>query len=223
MKIIAISDLHGDTIPPDDLPNGDVLVIAGDILPDDYTPEGRDQKDSSRVLRQGWWFNDIWIPYLVELRTKFPSVVWIAGNHDFYFQGYLRDSVEDQMPNGVHYLRESNVVIDGIKFYGAPWNMTRGWAFAIDEREYAQKLGEMPTDVDVLITHGPPKVDGMPGVHWTSQILGDWIELTPMKAVICGHIHGAYGEYAIGDTPIYVVSSKNRNYELVNPPLEIEI
>lgn len=223
MKIIAISDLHGDRIEPDKLPPGDVLVIAGDVLPDDYTPADRKQEGTYRQQRQGWWFDDVWVPYLHTLSKQFASVLWIAGNHDFFLQGFLLDSVQEVMPKGVTYLRETDVTIDGVKFYGAPWNMTRGWAFAIDDREYAQRLGAMPEDVDVLITHGPPAIKGMPGVHWTSQILADWILLSSMKAVICGHIHEAYGQYAIGDTPVYVVSSKDRKYELVNPPVEIII
>jgi len=220
MKIIAISDLHGDLIEKYKLPAGDVLVIAGDVLPDDYHFDYKEVIKTSRIERQGKWYDKVWLPYLGTLQTKFPNVIWIAGNHDFFLQAVI---FEPKMPEGVHYLNESSVTIDGIKFYGAPWNMTQGWAFAIDEKDYAKRLGTMPSEVDVLITHGPPAVKGMPGAHWTSEILAAWITLTPYKAVICGHIHEAYGTYKIEDVPIYVVSSKNRDYELVNKPVEIEV
>ena len=224
MKLVAISDLHGDQIPPADLPDGDVLVIAGDVLADDYHPAGRAIIGTDRVQRQGWFFDEVWAPYLEQLSEKYPHVLWIAGNHDFFFQAISAKRIDEAVTSAnVHYLQESFIVLDGVKFYGAPWNMTQGWAFAIDEAEYAVRLGNVPADTDVMIVHGPPAIKGMPGVHWTSEIFGDWLALTPMKAVICGHIHEAYGTYQIGTTPVYVVSSKNRQYELVNLPVEIEI
>lgn len=223
LRIVAISDLHGDGIPVADLPEGDVLVIAGDVLADDYfdSPQGR---ASSHVGRQGQFFDEVWIPYLRQLSTKYRKVLWITGNHDFFLESMMSGWVQERMPENVYYLAESSLVVDGINFYGAPWNMAEGWAFAITERDYARRLGAMPEDTDILITHGPPHVDGMPGFHYASRILGDWLALTPtIKHVICGHIHEAYGTYAIGDTAIHVVSSKNRNYELVNPPVVIDI
>ena len=224
MKLVAISDLHGDQIPPNDFPDGDVLVIAGDVLADDYQPPGRDIVGTSRILRQGWFFDEVWIPYMEQLGEKYSAVLWIAGNHDFFLQAISAKRIQHSMPPGVHYLQESSIVLDGVKFYGAPWNMTMGWAFALDdEPEHAVKLGNVPADTNVLIVHGPPRIEGMPGFHYTSEAFGDWLGLTPLKAVICGHIHEAYGTYQIGTTPVYVVSSKNRNYELVNPPVEIEI
>lgn len=224
MKIIAISDLHGDVIPPNDLPDGDVLVIAGDVLPDDYKPVGRDWLGTSRTIRQMWWYDDVWLPYLESLTAKFDFVLWIGGNHDFYLQAQQAKHLQEMMPKRVEYLCESWTIIDGVKFYGAPWNCTAGWAFYLDDPEgFDEKLPHVPDDTDVLVVHGPPKVDRMPGFHWCSHALSDWVATHPLKAVICGHIHEAYGEYRILTTPVHVVSSKNRNYELVNPPVEIEI
>ena len=33
MKFVALSDIHGYLIPMEELPEGDVLLICGDILP----------------------------------------------------------------------------------------------------------------------------------------------------------------------------------------------
>lgn len=216
MRIIAISDLHGDL--PATLPEGDVLVIAGDLAPDDWTPDGA-QKGTTTRSRQARWHHEVFTPWLNAL--PYAHIIYIAGNHDFYLEG-VNIAPPDE-GKSIHYLNEDLVNIDGVTFYGAPWNMTQGWAFALTEREYAQRLGKVPEGVDVLVTHGPPLIADMPGFHWTSQILADWIGLTPFKAVICGHTHEAFGQYAIGDTPVYVVSIKDRKYDSVQPPTIIEL
>ena len=226
MIITAVSDLHGDLIPAADLPDADVLVIAGDVLPDDYHFSYKEVMGTSRVMRQGRWFDEIWAPYLITLKEKFPHVLWIGGNHDFYLQAIMSPLIRERMPPGVHYLVEDLVEINGIRFYGAPWNCTRGWAFCLDEEDHATRLARVPDDIDVLITHGPPghaTIDGLQA--YCSAELGQWVHrhASTLKAVICGHIHEAYGTYKMWGVPVYVVSSKNRDYELVNPPVVINI
>ena len=225
LRIVAISDLHGDTIPTDTLPDGDVLVIAGDVLVDDFYPPGRDSTGTSRVQRQGWFFDDVWVPWLRTLTSKYSRVLWIGGNHDFFLDAMrIGSTIYDSMPEGVTYLNEELISIDGVLFYGAPWNMTEGWAFAIDESDYMTKLAYVPDDTDVLITHGPPANVNMPGFHYCSSVLAEWIRNRPdLKVVICGHIHEAYGTYRVGAAQIHVVSSKDRNYRMVNAPVIIDL
>ena len=49
MKCIALSDLHGDL--PEDIPECDIVIIAGDILISHCPPGGTLQVT---VLQQGW-------------------------------------------------------------------------------------------------------------------------------------------------------------------------
>jgi hypothetical protein len=53
---------------------------------------------------------------------------------------------------------DSSVVIEGIRFYGSPWTpYFYGWGFnAYRGGEIAAIWRRIPTDTDVLITHGPP-------------------------------------------------------------------
>jgi predicted phosphohydrolase len=44
----------------------------------------------------------------------------VAGNHDFAFEREA-DKVESLIPEGVTYLRDSVVVINGVRFWGSPW------------------------------------------------------------------------------------------------------
>jgi len=238
MKIIATADLHGDLPDPRILPKADVLVIAGDVLPDDYHFPYRDVIGSTRVQRQGWWFEHVFIPWLTEVKSikpdnlegvwekRYKSIIFTPGNHDFFFQAMLPDGIRKRLPNNVFYLSESSETIDGIKFFGAGWNCTRGWAFCLDEESHIERLQNVPKDVDVMIIHGPPYVAAIDElhVHYMSPALGLWVgRQLNLKAFICGHIHEAYGQYQVGSTPVHVVSRKDRNYKDVNKFVEIDI
>lgn len=225
VKIVAISDLHGDLMPDRMLPDGDVLVIAGDILPDDFRDPNRDQIGTTRIIRQGWWFDDVFIPWLRELEDHYTWVIFIGGNHDFFFQSMPTKYIEDQLPKHVTYLNETSVTVDGVKFYGAPWACTVGWAFFTEEEAYEEKLALVPPVTDVIIVHGPPASDIIrPLFHYCSTALGRWVYAQHrLKALICGHIHEAYGSYTVGVTPVHVVSSKDRQYRMVNNPIIIEV
>jgi Icc-related predicted phosphoesterase len=226
VKIIAISDLHGDLPKPEDLPSGDVLIIAGDILPDDYIAEAG-SVGTTRVMRQGLWFDSILVPWLRVVKSRYKKVLWTGGNHDFFLQSMISHSIRAVMPEGVHYMVEEDLTIDGVKFFLAPWNTTKGWAFCLDEEDHYRRLAQLPGDIDVMVTHGPPYTAGFNGQleYFTSPALSHYIRENQktLKAWICGHIHEAYGVYRMWDVPVYVVSSKDRDYRSVNPPVIIEV
>jgi 3',5'-cyclic AMP phosphodiesterase CpdA len=68
-RVVAIADLHGNL--PGDLPEGDVLVIAGDVCPiEDHSVEFQDR-----------WLKETFAAWLDSL--PHAEVIWIAGNHDF--------------------------------------------------------------------------------------------------------------------------------------------
>ena len=237
LTIIATSDLHGDLPDPKTMPEGDVLVLAGDLLPDDYwSPLSPPGVGSTRILRQAQWFDEVFIPWLPEVKMlrvdkkgkwikRYNDIIFIGGNHDFALQAMLKEGIDKKLPKHVHYLSESSVVIDGIKFYGAGWNMTRGWAFCHDEEDHEEKLRYVPDDTDVMVIHGPPHIGAIDelAIHWCSPAIRMWLAKRKIKAYICGHIHEAFGEYKIGETPVYVVSRKDRMYRDVNPFVTIDI
>ncbi len=243
LKIVATSDLHGDLPDPRDLPTGDVLVLAGDIFPDDYTPPFRKDQyvGSTRVSRQGWWFDDVLLPWLHNVKhivpegkvegkaiweRRFKHIVMVGGNHDFFLRAMLVGYLQKQLPKNVHYLSESYVELDGVRFFGAGWNMTRGWAFAHDDEDHQEKLRYIsPDNIDVMVVHGPPLIEEIDelAVHHCSKDITEFLSKSKVKAYICGHIHEAYGTYKVGNTPVYVVSRKDRNYRDINPFVEIKV
>ena len=137
MRLVCISDTHNRT---DGLviPDGDVLIHAGDFCGHgvDHEVEGFGQ-------------------FLSALPHKYKIVV--AGNHDWPFyrsdSAYIREFKKEFI-----YLEDSETTIDGVKFYGSPWQPEFfNWAFNLPRGEtIARKWREVPTDTDILITHGPP-------------------------------------------------------------------
>src|SRR5262245_59487665 len=102
---------------------------------------------------------------LVELRA---AATWIAnlphrhklivaGNHDWAFA--TEPQVARAMFRGAHYLEDSELVIDGLRFYGSPWQPEFcNWAFNLPRgHALAAVWAKIPRGLDVLITHGPPE------------------------------------------------------------------
>jgi hypothetical protein len=55
------------------------------------------------------------------------------------------------------YLEDSSVTIDGVKIYGSPHQPPfHDWAFNRTEPERIEIYKQIPEDIDILLTHGPP-------------------------------------------------------------------
>jgi hypothetical protein len=122
-------------------PEGDILVHAGD-----FTMIGR----SERIEEFGDRLRD----------SPFSAIVIIAGNHDILFQRKPEKARKLLLKHDkIHYLEDTGCTIDGISFYGTPWQPEFGyvWAFTLSaEEELKKKWQSIPSDVQVLITHGAP-------------------------------------------------------------------
>lgn len=190
LTLVLLSDTHGRhrevTVPP-----GDVFLYAGDL-----TLRGEFDMIAD--------FND-WLGNLPH-RHK----VMICGNHDLTFE---RDPVEARrrITNAI-YLQDSAVEIEGLKIWGSPWQpWFFSWAFNLHRGEpIAEKWKLIPTDTDILITHGPPA-----GVlDWTLQekgvgcadLLARLRQVRP-KLHLFGHIHEAAGVTVEGGTLFVNASS----------------
>lgn len=135
MKIVAISDTH-QKHKDLKIPDGDILIVAGDISEGVYGISAE-------------MFN-IW---LGKLPHKHKIV--IAGNHDFYLQDFP-DRIEKTLSNAI-YLNESGVTINGVRIWGTPWSKWfYDWAFNIPRGTDAEYWKKVPDDTDILVTHGPP-------------------------------------------------------------------
>jgi len=215
MKIVAFADSHGRHKKikklPGGMPEGDVLVVAGD-----FSPKGEIEMVHS------------FANWLGKLPHKEKIVV--AGNHDKTFEsGDLRCLAEGYIKNVAHYLIDSEVVINGVKFYGSPWQPAFcNWAFNLPRGERLRKVWQaVPEDTDVLITHGPPMgildVPIYKEEHVGCADLEEELGRIKPKVHIFGHIHHSYGMVEKDGTRFYNSSVVGEDYKVANPVHVIEV
>lgn len=84
--------------------------------------------------------------------------LYIPGNHSTFVYHNERQAKDMLKDNSITWLHKTEIVIDGIKFYGDGTSPTFGnWVYMC-KRETINRHWEMiPNDVEVLLTHSPPK------------------------------------------------------------------
>lgn len=208
MKFVVIADTHGQHAKLL-LPAGDVLIHAGDV-----TRRGKE----AEVVDFLQWF----------AAQPFEHKIFIAGNHDFYFEGTPADDIERLIPAGVTYLNDSGTVINGIHIWGSPvtpWFLN--WAFNRHRgRDIRRHWDLIPADTNILITHGP--VHGIldktvNGQHVGCEDLLHTVQLIKPVYYIGGHIHEAYGVLSKGGTTFINASVLDEEYKLVNSPVAFDL
>ena len=221
-RIVCVSDTHSqydhENFPI--IPDGDVLVHSGDFS-NHGTPEEIEK------------FN----AWLGTLPHKHKIV--IAGNHDKSLDATFRNNTvesakeaQEMLTNATHYLQDSMVELDHLKFYGAPWVPNCGnWGFCRDENQRKEKWSKMPDKIDVLITHAPPFGIGDLASDYNGAHLGCKHLLTKVKELkpklhVYGHIHEAGGVRTDGTTIFAnagIMSRWHRKGMAFNPPIVIDL
>ncbi len=218
MKILCISDTHNNHNKLTEVVNElietekvDVLVHAGDF-------------SSKGIERQVRKFNN-WME-LVNLPKSHK--IGISGNHDFYSERFGKAKMLIRCDNFI-YLEGDSTTIDGVKFWGGPWTpWFFDWAFNVARGRNIKAIWDnIPTDTDVLITHGPPAyiLDECPDGRKVgcTDLLNVITNDLDIKAHIFGHIHHSHGHQLIDKVHYVNASSMGEDYKTVNPPIIIEI
>ncbi|MBK9489314.1 MAG: metallophosphatase domain-containing protein [Haliscomenobacter sp.] len=207
MRFVAISDTHGKH--NFELPEGDVLLHAGDV-------SSRGSK--TEVQRFLDWFAGL----------DYAYKIFIAGNHDFFFEEASTADIHTMIPPEIIYLNDSGVEIAGIHIWGSPiqpWFYD--WAFNRQRGPAIQKHWDLiPANSDIIITHGPVfgihdrTVSGLPV---GCEDLLPVIQRIKPKVHLCGHIHEAYGSRQVGETLYLNASILDVRYTIANPPIVFDV
>lgn len=197
MKILHLSDTHNCHHRLRDLPEADVVVHSGD-----FCMVGSEQEAIDFLN----WFCDL--PY--------KHKIFICGNHDDCLYGANIDGLD----NNVHYLCNSGIEIDGVKFYGIPMFM----GDCITDRQ-SRNYANVPTDTDILITHSPAFgiLDFDYGINYGSEDLLTAVSEVNPRIHLFGHIHKQHGITIIGTTTFSNGAIMNENYSILNHPNVIEL
>jgi Icc-related predicted phosphoesterase len=201
MKIVAISDTHGQHNDLE-LPKGDMIIHAGDVSKLGH---------KSEVLDFLYYFSEL----------DFEHKIFIAGNHDFFFEKESKEEIAKVIPQNVIYLNDSGIQIEGINIWGSPiqpWFFD--WAFNKQRGTDIAKHWELiPKDTDILVTHGPPMgiLDKTTkGLSVGCEELTRTVKSLHLKMHIFGHIHEAYGCQEVDGTEFINASVLDVKYRLVN-------
>jgi len=243
MRITHISDTHNKHNQLNGkLPGGLLLIHSGDI-----TSLGRKYEVEAFIK----WFD----------KQDYAHKVFIAGNHDMSFDReiLLRDKLAHfegktnwvdecaegkpkwleeilgNLPNGMYYLENSSIKLEGINIWGSPVSPSfgYGWGFNKDRgHDINEVWSTIPTDTDIVITHSP--IYGYNDrAQNTNQNVGCadlYHRLHEVKPHLhfAGHIHEGHGWGTIpykdewGDIYTFNGSTCNLRYEAINNPITFD-
>ncbi len=218
LKIVCISDTHC-RLRKVSIPEGDILVHSGDL-----TFSGN-ISETSQELRE-----------LGRYRDKFKAIILVEGNHDWL--GARNPELMAQMceDNGITLLRDSGVTVEGLKFYGSPWQPEFcNWSFNLPRGQaLKEKWDLIPMDTQVLLTHSPPMgiLDGVDRFNKGEyelehvgcvDLYNRVMELKDLKLHVFGHLHFSYGQLKMGDTAFVNASINTEQYKPTNVPIVVNI
>ncbi|OKL56300.1 hypothetical protein UA08_08552 [Talaromyces atroroseus] len=181
VSVICIADTHNAQLA---LPDGDILIHAGDLT----------QSGSLKELQAA----------VAWLRVQpHPIKIVIAGNHDLCLDANFQhtaghtSSAEAVDWGDIIYLQNTETTITcqngrSLRVYGSPYSPRHGnWAFQYPRTEDIWK-GEIPDNIDILVTHGPPRTHldllNLGCVHLLQEI---W-RVRPHLHIF-GHVHDGAG------------------------------
>lgn len=217
MRIVALSDLHGE-LPP--IPPCDLLLLGGDLCP----------AKNHDVIRQSAWLGGPFREWLD--RVPAAAVFGVAGNHDFVFQ-----KMPGLVPRGLRwtYLQDAAATWNGLTIYGSPWQPCFfDWAFNGTPDQLEARWRAIPDETDILLLHGPPMGHGdlspfddagrKRPTHAGCRKLSARISMLPqLKLAVFGHIHAGRGVTRLGDAQLANVAVLNEDYQLAYPAMAWDV
>lgn len=139
MKIWLISDTHGEHESLD-LPKVDAVIHCGD-----ESNHGNAWMNEPEARRFFDWYSAL----------EIPTKVFVPGNHSTAIEhGLIRASDYPE----VRFLIHDSMQWNGLKIFGSPYTPEFfNWAYMKARSQLDIVWQSIPDDVDILITHGPPK------------------------------------------------------------------
>lgn len=197
MKVVCVADLHG-RLP--EIPECDVLVIAGDICPD--VERVYWDADLSRAGQTQWLADEY---YLWEQQVPAREIFATPGNHDWVSK--FPENCRSKM------FVDETVEFEEKKFYFTPWVSNCGdWNYILDRSRRKGMFAYIPYKLDLLVMHAP--AFGVGDMTYSNEPAGcpemrAAIQQKQPRYATFGHIHEGqrYGrEFRLGGTKLFHAS-----------------
>lgn len=220
MKVWLISDTHckhQQLLVPSNI---DLVIHCGD-----ESNSGDPYLNEPEARRFFYWFSVL----------EIPNKVFVPGNHSTAIeQGLIRSSDYPQVTFLIHAQTECN----GLKIFGSPYTPEFfNWSYMKPRPELDAVWQSIPDDINILITHGPPKgirdvtkdFDSGEPVHVGSKSLRTHVEMRiKPKIHAFGHIHDEkaiqnYGTTTRNGTQFINCSVCDLAGRLKNPGVVLEV
>ncbi|KAK8037764.1 Metallo-dependent phosphatase [Apiospora marii] len=211
VSVVCISDTHNANARCGPLPTGDLLVHAGDLTQSGTLAELqaavawlRAQPHRHKIVVAG--NHDLLLDPACDYDHPAPKLAC----DDFdgkVLRRRQRDEERARIDWGdVQYLCDSSVwtTVNGrngprrLKVYGSPRSPRNGnWAFQYPRGDGGQEVWDhqVPDDVDILVTHGPPKahldLQGLGCEHLLREV---WRVRSKLRLHVFGHVHEGHGQ-----------------------------
>uniref|UniRef100_A0A0M3HXR7 Metallophos domain-containing protein n=1 Tax=Ascaris lumbricoides TaxID=6252 RepID=A0A0M3HXR7_ASCLU len=251
VRFVCVACTHGVALDPASLPPGDILIIAGDFTSCGLPKEVKSFNENMAVVGSKQTNHN-----LTSALMKHTFKIAISGNHECTFDdSFLKSAGKDigeakevalkqalsaalssakvsnprSLLTNVIYLQDSMVELFGIRIYGTPWQPRMdNWAFNLPRGQpLLNKWNQIPTGVDVLITHTPPLGHGdmlsMGSRAGCVELLNSVVKRIRPKYHVFGHVHEGYGCTSDGYTKFINCCLMNENLEMTNRAIIFDI
>src|SRR6185436_14058157 len=149
MRIVALSDLHG-FLP--DIPDCDLVIVAGDVCPDRFGPFMAWHDPH----QQQAWFDRTVRPWLASAPATHRLLTW--GNHDWCGQAcsFQSDSPAEASTTDLQILVDEGTAVPTsnvpISVWATPWsNQFMDWAFMKEPAALDAIYAQIPQGIDILV------------------------------------------------------------------------
>ena len=137
--------------------------------------------------------------------------------------------------NGITYLNNSGVEIEGVRIYGsAAQPFFCDWAWNVESQaSRAAIFAQIPNNLDILVTHCPPFgiLDGIPRVMFDTEFLEcvgckallEAVKRAQPRFHVFGHIHESRGVSKSFGTTFINASICDCKYKMTGSTIEIDL
>ena len=233
MRICVMSDLHGYLPPAHN--SAEITLICGDILPLNI---------QSNINKSKQWLKTEFAYWVLNWPSS--KVYFIAGNHDFVFDGHWNSNETAELS----LLTEGKAVyLDGQTtkeyidlegtihtIFGTPYcHIFGNWAFMRSDKLLRELYEPMPRYCEIVISHDAADINDMgmvppniwhpnESVNAGNKVLAEFIKDRIPKYYFCGHIHdGNHQVTTIDGTTMANTSILDDNYHFHYEPMYLDI